>query len=192
MFRAFIWIILRFLYRIDVKGLSRIPDGACVLTPNHVSYIDAALVSAHIERPVTFVMYWKIYNRFRWFVKPLGAIPIASKIENERVYNQSFILMGEALSRGEIVCLFPEGKLTLDGEMDEFKQGLKKLLAEHPVPIVPVGLVGLWGTYFSRKYGMFSFPEKWMAKIKMYVGKPVGPDTDMADLRDDVLQLTRL
>lgn len=193
MFRAFVWIVLRFIYRIDVQGLNRIPDGPAVLTPNHVSYIDAALVSAHIPRRITFVMYWKIYNRFRWIVAPLGAIPIASKTENEIVYRDAFRLMGEALERGELVCLFPEGMLTRDGEMNQFQRGLKKLLAAHPVPVVPIGLTGLYGTYFSRKYdGVFHLPDRWMSKIKMRVGKPVAPMIEMSDLREKVLRLVAL
>lgn len=190
LFRGAVWMLLRFLYRIRVQGLERIPDGAAVLTPNHVSYIDAILISAHIRRRVTFVMYWKIYNKLKWLVAPLGAIPIAPKNENQLVYEDSFRLMAEALRRGELVCLFPEGMLTRDGEMNEFKNGLKKLLAIQPARIIPIGLVGLWGTYFSRKHdGVFHFPDKWMTKIAMRVGKPVEPNIALPELQANVARL---
>lgn len=194
MFRAFVWVVLRFIYRIEVHGLNRIPDGPAVLTPNHVSYIDAALISAHIPRRVTFVMYWKIYNRVKWFVKPLGAIPIAPKHENLTVYTQAFMLMKEALRRGDLVCIFPEGMLTRDGEINPFQNGLKRLLFEYPCPVVPIGLTGLWGTYFSRKHdGVFHLPDRWMSKIKMRVGKPIdGADVELEDLRAKVAKLVSI
>lgn len=189
-FRGAVWMLLRFLYRIKVQGLDRIPDGAAVLTPNHVSYLDAILISAHIRRKVTFVMYWKIYNKLKWVVAPLGAIPLAPKSENEAIYNDAFRKMSEALQRGELVCLFPEGMLTRDGQMNEFKSGLKKLLAMQPAKVVPIGLVGLWGTYFSRKRdGVFKFPDKWMTKIAMRVGKPVEPAIEMSELQSKVARL---
>ncbi len=171
---AFIWIVLRFLYRIDIKHIDRIPEKSAILAPNHVSFIDAALIAAHVRRPVHFAMHWRIYKWFKWIVRPMGAFPIASKEENAQIYQEAFQHMRWALIKGDLVCIFPEGMLTLDGELNPFRNGVLKLLDLYPTLTVPIALKGLWGTYFSRaKPGWFKLPVRWMSKITMEVGEPL-------------------
>lgn len=186
---AFIWIVLRFLYRIDVLHLDRIPKHGAILAPNHVSFIDAVLISAHVRRPVAFAMYWKIYNKLSWIVRPLGAFPIASKSENPQVYELAFYHMANELRSGNLVCIFPEGMLTTDGELNEFRNGILKLLKLHPVETVPIALKGLWGTYFSKKKrGIFKLPDRWMSKIVMEVGYPLPPN-DIVELEPQIRKM---
>ena len=190
MFRAIIWVVLRFLYQVRVRHLERIPDGPAVLVPNHVTMIDAGLIAAHVRRKVHYAMNWKIYRALRWAVAPIGAFPIASRGDDPAVYEQSFARIAAILDRGELLCIFPEGRLTLDGEVGEFRKGLLKILERNPVPVVPVGLRGLWGSYFSQKKpGLLKWPGHYMEKIEMVVGEPLPPDTPLDEVRARVCAL---
>ena len=75
MVKALLWVMLRFLYQVRVRHAGRIPAGAAVLVPNHVSMIDAMLIAAHMKRPVHYAMHWKFYRAVKWFVAPMGAFP---------------------------------------------------------------------------------------------------------------------
>lgn len=189
--RALFWTILRFIYRIDIHRSKYIPKtGAAVLAPNHVSYIDAILISSHIRRPVRFAMHWKIYKGLKWLVAPMGAFPIASKEENEAIYNRAFEIMAETLEAGKLVCIFPEGMLTRNGNMNPFRNGILKIIERNPVPVIPIALTGLWGSYFSRKKdGVFKLPDHFMAKIRMIVGRPMEPPVEIGLLEKEVRDL---
>lgn len=192
--KAFLWMLLRVLYRMRTRHGERIPKtGAAILVPNHVTMIDAGIIAAHVFRPVRYATYWKIYNRLSWVLKPLGAFPIASKDENAVVNRRAFEIIAETLDSGGLLCIFPEGALTLDGDTAEFKNGILKILERNSVPVIPIALTGLWGSYFSRmKPGFFKLPVRWMAKIRMVVGEPINtPISDAGLLRIKVIQLMR-
>jgi 1-acyl-sn-glycerol-3-phosphate acyltransferase len=190
MVRAFLWVLLRFLYQVRVRHADRIPEGPAVLVPNHVSMIDAGLIAAHVRRPVHYAMNWKIYRALRWVVAPLGAFPIASRDDDPATYEQSFARIADILDRGELLCIFPEGKLTLDGEVGPFRKGLLKILERNPVPVVPVALRGLWGSYFSQKKpGLLKWPGHYMERIEMVVGEPLPPTTPLEQVREQVCAL---
>ncbi len=190
MVKALLWVMLRFLYQVRVRHAGRIPAGAAVLVPNHVSMIDAMLIAAHMKRPVHYAMHWKFYRAVKWFVAPMGAFPIASKQENPAVYAQAFDHISALLERGELLCIFPEGGLTLDGEVAPFHKGLLKILERNPVPVVPVGLRGLWGSYFSKKKrGLLKWPGHYMEEIEMVVGEPMPPTTPLEEVRAQVCAL---
>jgi 1-acyl-sn-glycerol-3-phosphate acyltransferase len=57
------------------------------------------------------------------------------------------------LDEGELLCIFPEGAISRDGQLGEFKGGVMRLLATNPVPVVPLALQNLWGSFFSRAGG---------------------------------------
>lgn len=152
--RFLVWLLISTIYKVKVKGLENIPqDGPCVLVCNHVSYVDSLIIGGYIRRPVRFVMYYKIFQIpvLSFIFKTAKAIPIAGRSENEKLLNQSMQDIKTALDEGEVVCIFPEGKLTSDGEMNEFKAGIEKIIATSPVPVVPMALHGLWHSLFSRK-----------------------------------------
>ncbi|MRX28251.1 MFS transporter [Kangiella sp. HZ709] len=152
--RFLIWILISTIYKVKAKGLDKIPeDGPCVIVCNHVSYVDSLIIGGYVRRPIRFVMYYKIFQIpvLSFIFKTAKAIPIAGRSENESLLNKSMYQIQEALDAGEIVCIFPEGKLTSDGEMNEFKAGIEKIIANSPVPVVPMALQGLWHSLFSRK-----------------------------------------
>ena len=80
-------------------------------------------------------------------------IPITSYKEDPKLVEQAMDTISDALREGWIVVIFPEGGLTWDGEMLPFKSGIERILERDPVPVVPMALNGLWGSFFSRKDG---------------------------------------
>jgi len=121
------------------------------------------------------------------------AIPIASAREDSAMMEQAFDHISEALQQGEVVCIFPEGKMTQTGELEPFKPGVGQILERDPVPVVPLALRGLWGSFFSRKYGSAMtrwFPRGWFSHIELVAGDMVeGPEASPASLQQKVLEL---
>lgn len=181
MIRLIIWLMTNVMYRIKHKGLEHIPDdGPCVLVCNHVSYVDALLLAGSIRRPARFVMFKPIYDMpvLNYIFKIGKTIPIDSKSRNPDIYEAAFERIHEELDAGEVVCIFPEGKLTNDGEIDEFKAGIDKILARDPVPVVPMALKGLWGSFFSHKDGqaLTTRPRRFWSRVELEVGDMIPPE----------------
>ncbi|AMJ57897.1 MULTISPECIES: MFS transporter [Stenotrophomonas] len=191
------WVMVRSLYRLRVKGVEEnVPDeGAALIVCNHVSYMDALILSAVIPRPARFVMYYKIFNIpvMRWIFTTAKAIPIASPREDAALMQRAFDEVDAALADGELVCIFPEGALTKDGEIAAFKSGVEKILARRPVPVVPMALKGMWASMWSRRdtrLGRMRVPRRFRAHINVVAGPPVeGRATDAAKLEDLVRKL---
>ncbi|MEH6548275.1 MAG: MFS transporter, partial [Sneathiella sp.] len=151
--RFLVWIMISVMYRIKLKDLDHIPEeGGALLVCNHVSYVDAMVIAGSIRRPVRFVMDHNIFKIpvFGFIFRTAGAISIAPRKVNEATYEAAFKKISEYLHDGEIVCIFPEGMLTRDGEMTAFRPGVERILEETPVPVIPMSLSGLWGSMFSR------------------------------------------
>ena len=151
--RFIVWILIHSVYHVRKQGLDNVPaEGAAVLVCNHVSYVDALIIAGCVRRPIRFVMYYKIYNLpvLNFVFRTAGAISIAGKYENPELMEKSFLEIEQALKNGDLVCVFPEGKLTGDGKMNKFRPGIERILATTPVPVVPMALNGLWGSVFSR------------------------------------------
>ena len=150
------FLATRFVYRFKVRGDEHIPtSGAAILVCNHVSFIDPVLMMAASPRPIRFIMDHQIFQIpvLGWFFKLAKAIPIASQRDNPVIYEQAFKRAREVLAEGDLLCIFPEGAITRNGELGEFKGGVMKLLESNPVPVVPLALQNLWGSFFSRKDG---------------------------------------
>jgi 1-acyl-sn-glycerol-3-phosphate acyltransferase len=149
-------VITRFMYRLEVKDGQHIPaQGAAVLVCNHVSFVDAVLIMAVSPRPIRFVMDHRIFrNRLLgWMFRLLKAIPIAPQKEDPKVYEAAFEAAAQVLRDGDLLCIFPEGGITRDGSLGEFKGGVMKILERQPAPVVPLALHNLWGSFFSRIEG---------------------------------------
>ena len=194
--RLLVWLLLHTFYRVDHGGLDNIPEeGPALLVCNHVSYVDALVLAGCIRRPIRFVMYYRIYEmRLLSFIfKTAHAIPIASAKENLQMRDQAFADINAALAQGELVCIFPEGKITDDGQMNPFKPGVKRILKRNPVPIVPLALRGLWGSYFSRFHGRAMsrlFPRGLLSRIELVAGDIVhDPGIELIDLQQRVIGL---
>lgn len=176
--RFLVWLLGHSMYRVEHRGLESIPEeGPALLVCNHVSFVDALLIGGAVRRPVRFVMYYRIYDLpvLNFVFRTAGAVPIAGRSEDLLVYDAAFKKIAEYLRNGEVVCIFPEGKLTRDGEIDEFKGGVARILAENPVPVIPMALRGLWGSFFSRHPAKGFFKRFW-SRITLVAGAPLAPE----------------
>jgi 1-acyl-sn-glycerol-3-phosphate acyltransferase len=150
------FIATRLVYRFKVRGDTHIPvQGPAILVCNHVSFVDPVLLMAASPRPIRFIMDHQIFRTpvLGWFFRLAGAIPIASQRTDAAVYAQAFESARRVLDAGELLCIFPEGAITRDGALGEFKGGVMKLLETNPVPVIPLALQNLWGSFFSRAGG---------------------------------------
>jgi 1-acyl-sn-glycerol-3-phosphate acyltransferase len=193
--RFLAWLLVHTFYRVDKEGLDRIPEtGPCVIVCNHVSYVDAVVIAACVRRPIRFVMDHRIFKvpLLSFIFRTMRAIPIAPAKEDATMKDRAFAEVAKALAAGEIVGIFPEGKLTETGELNPFRPGIQQIVETTPVPVVPLALRGLWGSFFSksdegkamrRLRGVFS-------RIALVAAPPVPADRVTLDgLRATVLKL---
>ena len=177
--RFIAWVATRLIYRFDVRNDEHIPtQGAAILVCNHVSFIDAVLLMAASPRPIRFIMDHKIFA-----IPVLGAmfrlakaIPIASQRDNPAIYEAAFRSARQVLTEGDLLCIFPEGAITHDGELGEFKGGVMKILETHPVPVIPLALHNLWGSFLSRVDGSAMkrpFRRGLFSRVGLYAGTPL-------------------
>lgn len=189
-------IVVSFLfkqrYRISVNGFRNMPaEGAVLLLGNHISWIDWALVQIACPRPVRFVMQREIYNL--WYLKPIfklfGVIPIAKGKSAE-----SLKAINEQLQQGEVVCLFPEGAISRNGQLGKFHSGYERTIegVESGV-IIPFYLRGLWGSAFSRsneKLRESRSPKGMRRDIIVAFGQPLALTTPTDELKQKVSELS--
>ena len=184
------WLLVSVFYRLDKNGTERIPaEGAGLLVANHVSFVDALVLMAVSPRPIRFVMDVGIFRipLLSWLFRQAKAIPIASAKSDPALMERAFARVSEELRDGQLVCIFPEGRITDTGEMNPFRPGVSRILARDPVPVVPIALQGLWGSFFSRQGGAAMtrpFRRGLFNRIGIKVGAPLAP----AAARPDVLQ----
>ena len=180
--RFIAWLLVHTVYRLQQQGLEHIPDeGAAILVCNHVSFVDPIIIAAASRRPVHFVMDHRIYRLpvINFIFRHMRAIPIAPAKEDAALMEAAFEAVARALNDGELVCVFPEGGITSNGELLPFRPGVQRIVSRTPVPVIPMALRGLWGSFFSRKGGQaMSNPLRLrpFAKIELIVGEPVTPE----------------
>ena len=196
------WVLSRLVYRYRVRGDERIPaNGPAVLVSNHVSYIDAVLLMAASPRPIRFIMDHQIFRApaLGALFRLAGCIPIASHKEDPATYQRAFDQAAQVLRDGELLGIFPEGSLTRDGQLQPFKGGVMKILQQAEadglqVPVVPMALTNLWGSFFSRidRRGAMTRPFRrgLFTRIGLAVGEPVpATQTTPGDLQARVAGL---
>ena len=152
------WVASRLVYRFKVSGDESIPtEGAAVLVCNHVSFVDAVLIMAASPRPIRFLMDHRIFRQplLGGLFRLAKAIPVAPQSEDPGAYDAAFERAAQALREGELVAVFPEGGITRDGQLQAFRGGVIKILERAradglEVPVIPMGLTNLWGSFFSR------------------------------------------
>ncbi len=177
------WLMVRALYRLRVQGVEEhVPDeGPALIVCNHVSYMDALILAASIPRPVRFVMYHRIFDIpvLRWIFRTARAIPIAPEKEDPALMQRAFDAIDAALADGELVCIFPEGRLTADGEIAPFRAGVARILARRAVPVVPMALRNMWTSMWSRhdsRLRRMRMPRRFRAPVEVLAGPPVAGD----------------
>jgi len=194
--RFIIWVLSHTLYRVHHEGLHRIPEeGPVLLVCNHVTYMDALVIAGAIRRPVRFVMDYQIFK-----TPVLGAIfrlaktiPIGSRNRVPEIYDAAFERIDEELDAGHVVCIFPEGRLTSDGEVATFRGGVDIILERRPVPVVPMALRGLWGSFFSHCGGpaLKHLPKRFWSRIELIAGEPVTAQEANAEMLEKKVKALR-
>ncbi len=177
--RFLAWMLIHTIHRVRTINAELIPkQGAAVLVCNHVSYVDAIVIMAASPRPIRFVMDHRIFKipLLSWIFRTAKAIPIAPGKEDPWLMEKAYVDIAQALHEGDLVCIFPEGKLTRDGEINEFKGGVMKILERSPVPVLPMALRGLWGSLLTRGSGNpfhRSFKRGLFSRLELAVGTPM-------------------
>jgi 1-acyl-sn-glycerol-3-phosphate acyltransferase len=170
MMRFLAWILIHTIYRVDVKGIEKIPeDGAVIVAANHVSFVDPLIVGGLISRPVRFIMYYKI-----------------------EVLEQAYVHIHEVLDSDNVLGIFPEGGITSDGEIQIFKKGIERIVSERPVNVVPMALCNIWGSLFSRRDPLIKRrPYKFRARIELRIGDPIPPEELTAERLESEVRILR-
>jgi 1-acyl-sn-glycerol-3-phosphate acyltransferase len=177
--RFLVWTLLNTVYRMRAEGLRNVPPGGpALLVCNHVSYIDALVIGSLLPRLPRFITDHLYFKRplFKRLLRLGGAIPIAQSHEDPGLKEAAFDAAARALREGELVMIFPEGTLTRDGEFRPFRSGVEEILKRCPVPVVPMALRGLWGSFFSRAGGramVRPFRRGLFNRVELVVGAPV-------------------
>ncbi|WP_154180255.1 MFS transporter [Vibrio furnissii] len=174
--RFLVWALTHTIYRVRHKNLSKLPEhGGALIVCNHVSYMDALLLSGACPRLIRFVMEEDYANLpvLRRFLKRAGVIPISANSRTS--IRRAFAEVEQALQDGHLVCIFPEGRLTADGNMNEFMRGIDIILRRSPVPVIPIAIKGLWGSFFSRYHGRAckGLPRRFWSHVEIEAGDAV-------------------
>lgn len=190
--RFIAWLLVNTLYRLRATHTDRIPEkGPAVLVCNHVSFVDAVVIMGQSPRPIRFVMDHRIFRipLMNWFFRNAKAIAIAPAKEDPTMLEKANQRIDAALADGDLVCIFPEGRITDTGELHPFKQGVRRIVERNAVPVIPMALRGLWGSFFSRFGGAaFSRPldarlrRGLRSRVELIVGDPVPPERATPEL----------
>jgi 1-acyl-sn-glycerol-3-phosphate acyltransferase len=194
--RFLAWLLIHTVHRVHTVDVERIPaEGAAVLVCNHVSYVDAIVIGAAAPRPIRFVMDHRIFKLplLGWIFRTARAIPIAPAKEDPWLMEKAYVDIAQALHEGELVCIFPEGQLTRNGDINDFKGGVAKIIDRTKVPVIPMALRGLWTHLLSRnRENVFgrAFRAGLRSRLELVVGQPVAPqDVSPDDLKQRVAAL---
>ena len=175
--RFLAWLIISVIYRVKPMGIENIPSkGPAVVVCNHVSYLDPVILAASVRRPMRFVMWYKIFQIpvLNFIFRTMKAIPIAGSREDPQIMEDAFDAVDAELAAGNLVCIYPEGAITRDGEIARFRPGIEQIIARRPVPVVPVAMGRLWGSWLSRRRdgGLRMLPGRLFARVPVTFGKP--------------------
>lgn len=179
--RFLVWLLVHSVYRLDKSGLENIPEeGPAVVVCNHVSFVDALIIAAACRRPIRFVMDHNIFRIpvLNFVFRTSKTIPIASAKDDPQLLEKAYDEIAAALANGDIVGIFPEGRITDTGDLYPFRGGITRIIQRTPVTVVPMALQRLWGSFFSRKGGRAMTRLSHIAPFKqiaLVVGRPVPP-----------------
>lgn len=191
--RLLLYPLANGLYSIRVVGGENVPvDGPVLLVCNHVSFIDAALVTMANQRMVRFMMLRQYYELpvANWIFRAMGCIPVSSG-DGPKALAESFRRAREYMMSGEAVCIFAEGGISRHGQMQRFKKGFERMVEGVNVPIVPVHLDQVWGSIFSFSEGkvLLKTPRRVPYPVTVSFGRPLPPTATAFEVRQSILEL---
>jgi len=182
-------VLARCFYRVTTLGLENLPQGGFLLLPNHISWVDAIVLQLACPRPIRYVIDQEYYHKpiLHWFLHALGCIPI-----NARHSHPAVRAAAEKIAAGEIVCVFPEGRLERTGTLLRLHRGYELIARHANALVVPTWLDQLWGSIFSFQGGKFfrKLPKRIPYPVTIAFGKPLEADgADIATMREELLKL---
>jgi acyl-[acyl-carrier-protein]-phospholipid O-acyltransferase/long-chain-fatty-acid--[acyl-carrier-protein] ligase len=191
--RLLLYPLVNLVYRIEVAGRERIPlEGPALLVSNHVSFVDAFLITGASPRLVRFLMLRRFYDIpvLHWFFRAMGVIPISDH-DSPKAIVRSFQAARQALREGDLVGIFAEGEITRHGQMLRFKKGVERIAEGLSVPIIPVHLDRVWGSIFSYEGGkvLLKRPRRLPYPVTVSFGSPLPADSKADDIRRAILEL---
>ncbi|MBE7423273.1 MAG: MFS transporter [Zoogloeaceae bacterium] len=195
--RFIVWLLIHSVYRLKKEGLENIPEeGPAVIVCNHVSFVDALVIMAASPRPIRFVMDHQIFKIpvLNFVFREGRAIPIAPAKEDPALLDKAYDKVAQALEAGDLVGIFPEGRITDTGELYPFRKGITRIVERTPVPVVPMALKGLWGSFFSRKDGPAMtrpFRRGLFTKVSLCVAAPVQPEAATPEALQEIVARLR-
>ncbi len=189
--RFVFWLLSHTVYRFRIHGIDHLPErGGALLVANHVSWLDGLVLLITSSRPVRFLAYAPYTQIFglKWLSRVMGVIPIGPGPKSIKL---ALDTARQAILNGELVCIFPEGAITRDGEMADFKPGMLRIVEGTGAPIVPVFLDKLWGSIFSYERGrlLWKWPKRWPFVVPVHFGTPLHEPFDVVSVREAVVQL---
>lgn len=193
--RFLVLTFLRSRYRVVVGGLENVPkEGGALIAPNHQSYLDGILIAAALDRPVRFIMSRMVYRT--WFIRPFAALTRTIPIEQNQSPRELLAALraaAEEIASGGVVCIFPEGQLTRNGQMMPFRRGVERIMRDLHAPIIPVAIDGAYDTNWALRRGRLA-PSRngtWFRRglISIEFGAPLPATTEPEELRRHVAYL---
>ncbi|GFO54812.1 acyl-[ACP]--phospholipid O-acyltransferase [Geomonas sp. Red276] len=187
-------VAMRSFYRLRIIGGHNLPvEGAALLIPNHVTWVDALLLYATCQRRIRFVLERRIYNTpvLRWLFKLMGVIPVSSGDGRKEILE--FIRKARtALDDGYLVCIFAEGEITRNGMLREFRGGFERIVKNSSHPIIPVYIGGAWGSILSYANGkLLSRPPALSPyPVTILFGSPMPAESSAVEVRQAVAELS--
>jgi len=154
------WLVIWFLFGLEVKGLENIPkDGSAVIAANHVSWMDPVAVGVAVNRPICFMAKNELFrNSFSaWFLSSLNAFPVKRGQADRNAIRTGLGL----LEKGRLVGIFPEGTRGKNGDqLSSIQSGAAFFSIKSQAPIIPVVVKGTDSLCFRRR-------------ISVTIGKPI-------------------
>lgn len=187
-------VTMKIFYRIRIIGEENVPvEGPALLIPNHVTWVDALLLTATNRRRIRFVMERRYYNTpvLRALFRLMGVIPVSS--EDGRKELVEFIRRArKALDDGYMVCIFAEGALTRNGMLREFRGGFERIVKDSGYPVIPVYIGGAWGSILSYAHGrlLSRLPAFSPYRVTILFGRPMPATSTAVQVRQAVMELS--
>lgn len=187
-------VAMRLCYRLRIIGGEHLPvEGAALLIPNHVTWLDALLLTATNQRRIRFVMERRIYNTplLRGLFRLMGVIPVSSD-DGKKELLEFMKQARAALDDGYLVCIFAEGELTRNGMLREFRGGFERIVRGSDHPIIPVYIGGAWGSILSYAHGrlLSRLPAFSPYPMTILFGEPLPSSSSAMEVRQRVAELS--
>ncbi|MBP7948611.1 MAG: MFS transporter [Verrucomicrobiales bacterium] len=169
--------VIKLVYRVRAIHPENIPaQGGALLIANHVSYIDAFIISASCDRPVRFIAGDQ-FHAMKWigpFLKLFNVVPVSRQRAKDAI-----VSVAEAVAAGDLVCIFPEGQITRTGMLNEIRKGFELIARRSGAPVIPVVLDDLWGSLFSYERGDFfrKWPKRYAYQVSVCWGSAAAADS---------------